>query len=106
MNARIYDPQQDIDRRLEMIGDIFPWHRTYEVDEEGLAILQKTLAACSGHTRLTDPGGGSLSQKHLEVAFAHRVTQVTAWFSNKSDYLMVKSACDAANAATRASDLH
>ncbi|WP_148207394.1 hypothetical protein [Paramagnetospirillum magneticum] len=104
MNARIYDPQQDIDRRLETIGEIFPWRRTYEVDEEGFAILQQSLAACASHTRLTDPGGGPLSQKHLEVAFAHVVTQVTAWFSNKSDYFAVKALCDAANAATRTSD--
>ena len=106
MYTRIYDPQDDIDRRLETIAEIFPWHRTYEVDEAGFAILQKSLLACVGHTRLTDPGGGSLSQKHLEVAFAHVVTQVTAWFSNKSDYLMIKASCDAANAAVRASDLH
>ncbi len=106
MNAKIYDPQYDIDRRLETIAEIFPWRRTYEVDEEGFAILQKSLLGCAGHTRLTDPGGGSLSKKHLEVAFAYRVTQVTAWFSNKSDYLAVKSVCDAANAAVRASDFH
>jgi hypothetical protein len=105
MNARIYDPQQDIDRRLEIIADIFPWHRTYEVDAEGFSILQQALLVCAGHTRLTDPGGGSLSKKHLEVAFAHVVTQVTAWFSSKSDYFSVKSACDAANSAVRASDL-
>ncbi|WP_152427094.1 hypothetical protein [Paramagnetospirillum caucaseum] len=106
MNTRIYDPQCDIDRRLETIGEIFPWRRTYEVDEEGFAILQQSLLACAGHTRLTDPGGGSLSKKHLEVAFAHVVTQVTAWFSNKSDYFAIKASCDAANAAVRASDLH
>ena len=106
MYTRIYDPQDDIDRRLESIAEIFPWHRTYEVDAEGFAILQQALLVCAGHTRLTDPGGGSLSQKHLEVVFAHVVTQVTAWFSNKSDYFAVKSVCDAANAAVRASDFH
>jgi len=101
-NWRTYDPQADIDNRLGMIEELFPWRLSYSVDEEGLALLRMTMQDCVGEFRITDLGGGPATAKHLETVFNHvGHAEITVWLSDPSDVRTIRSACAAANAAAK-----
>jgi hypothetical protein len=99
-NWQAHDPQDDIDNRLGMIAELFPWRLSYSVDEEGLALLRTTVQGCVGDFRITDFGGGPLTAMHLETVLAHvRHAEIMVWLNNESDVRMIRAASAAVNAA-------
>jgi len=101
-NWKNYDPQNDIDQRLMMLGELFPWSIRYGVDAEGLDALKSALAGCRSVNRLTDNGGGDLTPIHCQIVMDHLgYGEVVAWFTDPSDVAMMKAACAAANAADK-----
>ena len=97
------DPQDDIDKRLGMISELYPWRLSYSVDEEGLALLRTTIQGCKGDVIFTDFGGGPLTAMHLETVFTHcRHAEITVWLNDESDARMIRAASAAVNATMAA----
>jgi len=98
--SKIHD---GIDKSLAMLAELFPWKLSYSVDREGLALLRTAINGCQGDVRLTDLGGGPLTNKHLEIVFGHvGHAEVAVWLNDPSDVGLIRATCAAVNATLKA----
>lgn len=89
-------PQDEISRRLMMLGELFPWSIRLAVDEEGYTYLQRTLDGCNGRIVVTDGGGGEVEVTglHLPTVIDHLgYAEVVVWTTEPTDIDLIQAAC-------------
>jgi len=97
------DLHDGIDRSLAMLAELFPWKLSYSVDTEGLSLLRTVINACQGDVRLTDLGGGPLTNMHLETVLNHvGHAEIAVWLNDPSDVGLIRATCSAVNATLKA----
>jgi hypothetical protein len=84
----------DIERRLAELSTRYPSSIMLAVDNEGRAYLEAALEDRQGDVRLTDNGGGPLTEVHWKTVLNHiGFVAVIAWMSDPRDMELVRKAC-------------
>jgi len=93
-NWKSYDPQDDIDQRLMMRRELFPFTISLGLDQEGRDYLAPVLAQCRGKLQITDNGGGELTDLHWQTVIQHvGYGEIMVWSTDPGDIELIRNAC-------------